>query len=231
MIVYFSVMAQSPAISILIASYNTPFHLVKRALDSLWKQTFQDFEVILVDDGSTIDPENQLFNLCKGHEDRLLFLSQKNQGQSRAINRAVSLSSGRYLSILDADDEYMPEHLQVCHDQMDNYDLIASTTQTIVAKEEDYFVTDRHQPDQLIHVDDCILFATLFGKREVFKSKAFIDGYAADADFFEWAKKKFKVEKVDLRTYVYYRNRPDSTCERMKIRCSKEKENASFRQN
>ncbi|MDN3688995.1 glycosyltransferase family 2 protein [Cyclobacterium jeungdonense] len=224
-------MDQPPSISILIATYNTPFPLVKRALNSVWRQTNQDFEVILVDDGSTRDPQNQLFNLCKGQEERLLFLRQKNQGQSRAINRAVSLSSGRYLSILDADDEYMPEHLQACLEQMDSYDLIASTTRTIVTKEEDYFVTDRHQPNRLIHVDDCILFATLFGKREVFKRKAFIDGYAADADFFEWAKKRFKVGKVDLRTYVYYRNHPDSTCERMKIKFSGKKENASFRQN
>ncbi|WP_235941850.1 glycosyltransferase family 2 protein [Cyclobacterium roseum] len=231
MIVYFSGMAQPPAISILIATYNTPFPLVKRALDSLWNQTYQDFEVILVDDGSSQDPQNLLFNLCKRHEDRLLFLRQKNQGQSRAINRAVSLSSGRYLSILDADDEYLPEHLQACLDQMDSYDLIASTTRTVVAKKEDYFVTDRHHPERLIHVDDCILFATLFGKREVFKSKAFVDGYAADADFFEWAKKRYRVGKVDLRTYVYYRNHPDSTCERMKIKFSGKKENASFRQN
>lgn len=218
-------MARLPAISILIATYNTPFLLVKRALDSLWKQSYQDFEVILVDDGSTHDEKNQLFNLCKSHEDRLLFLRQQNQGQSRAINRAVSLSSGKYLSILDADDEYLPEHLQACLQEMDRYDLIASTTHTVVSKKEDYFVSDRHQPDRLIHVDECILFATLFGKREVFKSKAFIDDYAADADFFDWAKNKYRVEKVDLRTYVYYRNHPDSTCERMKIKFSEKKTN------
>ena len=46
----------------------------------------------------------------------------------------------------------------------------------------------------------------------------FSDGYGADAAFYEGAKKRFKVGKVDLRTYVYYRNNPDSTCEKIKLK-------------
>ncbi len=224
--VKFTGMTESPKISVLIATYNTPFHLVKRAIDSLWRQTFRDFEVILVDDGSTNDARHELYGYCMRNEERLVYLRQHNQGQSRAINRAVLLSSGTYLSILDADDEYRPEHLQACLRQMEYYDLIASTTETIVAKEEDYYVTDRHQPERLVHVDDCILFATLFGKKEVFEARSFKDGYAADADFFDWAKERYRVGKVDLRTYIYYRNHPDSTCERMKIKCSGKKRSA-----
>ncbi|SEJ03442.1 Glycosyl transferase family 2 [Cyclobacterium xiamenense] len=229
--VNFSDMSEAPKISVLIATYNTPFPLVKRAIDSLWKQTFRDFEVILVDDGTTNDSKHTLYDYCLQNEERLVYLRQINQGQSRAINRAVSLSSGTYLSILDADDEYRPDHLQACLRQMEYYDLIASTTETVVAKEEDYYVTDRHQPERLVHVDDCILFATLFGKKEVFEGRSFKDGYAADADFFDWAGKRYRVGKVDLRTYVYYRNHPDSTCERMKIKFSSRKRSSPLKQN
>ena len=52
-------------------------------------------------------------------------------------------------------------------------DLIASTTITVVDKEEDYYVPDKFDRSKVIHVDDCVLFATLFGKKEVFKTLNF----------------------------------------------------------
>jgi hypothetical protein len=121
---------------------------------------------------------------------------------------------------LDADDEYKTNHLSNCLLQMKNADLIASTTTTIVDKEEDYYVPDKHDNSQLIHVDDCVLFATLFGNREVFTRLQFQDIYAADAYFFEQASLHFRVKKVNLRSYIYYRNIPGSICANMKIKNS-----------
>jgi glycosyltransferase involved in cell wall biosynthesis len=213
-----NIMSGKPKISVLIASYNTPFNKLQRAINSVINQTFQDFEIILVDDGSHNDPENKLLDFCRLHETRLLYIRQKNAGQANAINRGIQISLGRYISILDADDEYLPNHLQSCMDHMKAYDLIASKTLTITDKAEDFFVSDRHDKHKSIHVDDCILFATLFGKRKVFKKIQFKDGYGADAVFYDGAKNQFKVGKVDLRTYVYYRNNPDSTCEKIKLK-------------
>lgn len=76
--------------------------------------------------------------------------------------------------------------------------------------EDDYFVIDRDDHENLIHIDDCILFGTLFGKRSVFTNFKFKDGYAADADFYHNAETRFRVNKVNLRTYIYYRNMPNS---------------------
>ena len=70
----------------------------------------------------------------------------------------------------------------------------------------------------MIHVDDCVLFATLFGRKAVFESLKFQDIYAADARFYESVAEQYRVNKVDLRTYVYYRNNPNSTCSAMKAR-------------
>jgi hypothetical protein len=104
---------------------------------------------------------------------------------------------------------------------MKDADLIASTTETVVDKEADYFVPDKKDPNNSIHVDDCILFATLFGKKEIFENLKFEDRYAADALFFENAAKKFKVKKVNLRTYIYYRNIPNSVSAILKSKHSK----------
>jgi hypothetical protein len=104
--------------------------------------------------------------------------------------------------------------------KMNSFDLIASTTETIVNKEADYYVPDRFDNNKVVHVDDCIMFATLFGKKEVFTSLKFYDMYGADANFYERAQKQFLVQKLDLRTYVYYRNNPNSLTAKVKLKCT-----------
>ncbi|MEX2512097.1 MAG: glycosyltransferase family A protein [Cyclobacteriaceae bacterium] len=209
-------MAKPIQISVLIATYNTTFPLIKRAIKSVLAQSFSYFEIIIIDDGSDNDSHNRLFGFCRKHEDKIVYLRQKNAGQSEAINRGVQLSKGDFIAILDADDEYRPQHLEYCMANMSKYDLIASTTTTIINTPSDLWVPDRNIPSQLIHVDNCILFATLFGRKEVFDSLKFKKGYGSDAVFYEAAKKKFKVGKLNLKTYVYYRNHKNSTCDQMK---------------
>lgn len=199
-----------------MAVYNTDFFLVRRAIDSVLNQDFQDFELIVIDDGSHNNSHNELLNYIKKHEDKIVYLRHQNCGQSKSINRGILNSKGTYITIIDADDEYKPNHLRLCLREMQSNDLIASTTKTIVDSEDDYYVPDKHNTNQVIHVDDCILFATLFGKREVFANLKFQDMYAADAQFYEDAAQKYIVSKIDLRTYVYYRNIPNSTCAKMK---------------
>lgn len=209
-------MSQQPRISVLLAVFNTDFKWVRRAIDSVLRQDFQDFELIVVDDGSAQVHGNQLIDYCRTFEDKITYLRHLNRGQARSINRALSISSGEFITFLDADDEYKPDHLSKCLRAAKGHDLIASTTQTVVDTEEDHYVPHRNEQGQLIHVDDCILFATLFGKREVFEQMPFQVGYAADAHFYEHASRQYKVHKADLRTYIYYRNNPDSICAQQK---------------
>ena len=204
-------------ISVILSVYNTPFTLVKRAIDSVLNQEFSDFELIIIDDGSNNNTQNEILNYAIQHEDKITYLRHKNCSQSESINKGVLVSNGKFITIIDADDEYKPNHLLTCLSEIKNLDLIASTTETIVHKEADYYVPDRFNNSALVHVDDCILFATLFGKKEVFKSLNFHNMYGADAHFYERAEQQFMVKKLDLRTYIYYRNNPDSHTARVKI--------------
>ncbi len=196
--------------------YNTDFSLIKRAIDSVLYQDFQDFELIIIDDGSHTDTYNQVLAYAKRHEDKIVYIRHANRGQARSINRGILNSVGEYITILDGDDEYKPNHLRACLQEMNDADLIASTTETVVDTEDDYYVPDRQNHSELVHVDDCILFATLFGKRAVFTGADFQGHYAADADFYERAAQHYRVKKVDLRTYMYYRNIPNSICSTIK---------------
>lgn len=205
-------MKKSVTVSVLMAVYNTDFALVKRAIDSVMNQDMPDFELIVIDDGSDNDPHQQLVSYVQQLDDRVTYFRHANCGQSKSIMRGVSSSTGAFITILDADDEYKPNHLRACLDQMTDTDLIASTTDTVVDTDDDHYVPDRHNPTTLVHVDDCILFATLFGRREVFTSLSFQDIYGADAYFYEHVARHYRVKKVDLRTYIYYRNIPTSIC-------------------
>jgi glycosyltransferase involved in cell wall biosynthesis len=189
-----------------MAIFNTPFELFKRAIDSVLNQDFENFEIIVVNDGSNRNLSSQLLDYCMIHENKICYIQCKNVGQSYAVNRAVHFANGDFITIIDADDEYKPNHLTSCLNEIDTADLISSLTETIVATDDDYYVADKYDLHKNIHVDDCTLFGTLFGKSEVFKTINFRNGYAADSFFYDEAKKIYQVKKSKFRTYIYYRN-------------------------
>jgi len=209
-------MLKKPLVSVLLAVYNTPFELVKRAINSVLKQNMQDFELIIMDDGSDNQYQHEMVIYTSLFPSIITYIYHPNCGQAESINRGIIKSSGQFITIIDADDEFKPNHLRRCLEQMQYADLIASNAQTVVDKEADYYIPDRLDTSKVIHVDDCILFATLFGKREVFVNNPFYTMYSADANFYERVSIKYHVKKVDLRTYIYYRNIPNSTCAKLK---------------
>jgi glycosyltransferase involved in cell wall biosynthesis len=209
-------MLNQTKVSVLMAVYNTDFSYIKRAIDSVLIQDFQDFELIIIDDGSTATNHESFLQYVEKHENKIIYLRHSNRGQSESINRGVLNSVGEFITILDGDDEYKSNHLSSCLREIKEEDLICSTTETIVDTNDDYFVPDKNDLTKLIHLDETILFGTLFGRKKVFSSIKFKSGFAADADFYERAETQFRVKKVDLRTYIYHRNIPNSICSTIK---------------
>ena len=96
-------------VSVVIPLFNKGAY-VRRALDSVFAQTFQEFEVIVVDDGSTDDGPEQV----RAYEDsRLRLIQQPNSGPGAARNRGVRDSKCEYIAFLDADDEWLPDYLRI----------------------------------------------------------------------------------------------------------------------
>jgi glycosyltransferase involved in cell wall biosynthesis len=191
-------MPKSVKISVLMAIYNTDFSLTKRAIDSVLHQDFQDFELIIIDDGSKGNDRVNLLAYVEKHEDKIVYIRHKNSGQAHAINRGVLNSVGEFITILDSDDEYKTHHLSSCLQEMEHADLICSTAETVVNSIEDYYVPDKNDLSKPIHLDDAILFGTLFGHQKVFKSINFKGGYSADSAFYERAGTLFRTKKVLL---------------------------------
>ena len=97
-----------PKVSVIIPLYNkAPY--IKRALDSVFAQTVQDFEVIVVNDGSKDGGEK----IVEEYGDsRIRLINQENQGVSAARNHGVDAARAELVAFLDADDEWLPEFLE-----------------------------------------------------------------------------------------------------------------------
>jgi len=101
---------KNPPISVVITTYNRE-NLVVRALKSVLIQTFKDFEVLVVDDGST-DNTRQVIQEIQKEDKRVVYVYQENKGWPSALNTGLSNAQGRYIAFLDSDDEWLPEKLE-----------------------------------------------------------------------------------------------------------------------
>ncbi len=105
-------MHKVPEISVIIPTFNRA-QTVPRALDSVLKQSFRDFEVIIVDDGSDDETESVIEAFCERRGADVTYLKQENAGVSAARNRGIRNAQGRWIAFLDSDDEWLPHKLQV----------------------------------------------------------------------------------------------------------------------
>ncbi len=96
-----------PQVSVVIPLYNKAAQ-VTRTLDSVLNQTYEDWEAIVIDDGS-LDHGPELVARCR--DSRVRMIRQENQGPGAARNRGLAESTGAYVAFLDADDEWLPEFL------------------------------------------------------------------------------------------------------------------------
>ena len=98
----------APLVSVIIPAYNSADYIAD-TLASVFAQSFDDYEVILVNDGS---PDTARFEqIIKPFFDKIIYLSRVNGGAAAARNTAIQASSGEYLAFLDGDDIWLPEYL------------------------------------------------------------------------------------------------------------------------
>ena len=98
---------RNPKVSIIIPIYNAQMHL-KRCIDSVLKQDFEDFELLLMDDGSK-DSSPEICDEYKKKDGRVIVVHKDNSGVSDTRNMAISLARGEYLQFLDSDDWITPD--------------------------------------------------------------------------------------------------------------------------
>lgn len=99
-----------PTISVIMPSYNTPLPYLKEAVESILNQSFQDFEFIILDDGSTDDSPAYLNSLT---DPRIRIIrNEKNIGITKSLNIGLRAAKGKYIARMDSDDVSLPQRFE-----------------------------------------------------------------------------------------------------------------------
>ena len=164
-----------PKVSVILPVYNAEKFL-KEAIDSILNQTFTDFELLLINDGSTDRSEE----IIKSYNDKRISYAknEKNSGLINTLNRGIDLASGEYIARMDGDDIALPERLelQVKHLIKSDAAILATTYYSVdeIGNALPDWPTDRatitrDQIRKTLPKDNCLAHPTIMGKAFVFK--------------------------------------------------------------
>ncbi len=202
---------KTATVSIVLCTFNR-VGLLPRAIESVLQQTYPQWELIIVNDGST-DDTAAVIEMYRNRDERILTINQSNLGLAESRNNAMERASGLYFALIDDDDEYLPAHIEKRVQYLEtnpDVDIIWGGLDP-QGPEEQHYVMDMENPGQKIHLNDCFVSGTLFGKISVFRELGgFRDlDYAEDWDFIKRAKESYTVHQVYFPTYLYYIDAPN----------------------
>jgi glycosyltransferase involved in cell wall biosynthesis len=213
-----------PLVSIITPVYNAAATL-RRAWESVRAQSYAAWEHIVVDDGSTDTTPEILRELAP--DSRVKTMRIANRGPGAALNHGIDIAAGEFFAFLDADDEYLPEHVAAHVRAMQGHpktDLLWGGVHVIADRPEDVMVPDIETGVGLISVYDCVVQGTIFARREVFRELRFTEDRAIwwhDSELVGRVRRRFRVDRFNGTTYRYYRNSGTSMVDRAKAELPK----------
>lgn len=117
-------MSAPPAITVVLPTFNRAKFL-PTAFASIAAQTLRDWDLVVVDDGSTDDTAEVVARLSGGLPRRTQYVRQENQGPYGARNAGLDLAEGRFIAFFDSDDEWLPHHLEDCYQALASHPGVA----------------------------------------------------------------------------------------------------------
>ena len=213
-----------PLVSVITPAYNAAATL-RRACQSLRGQSYAAWEHIVVDDGSTDETPEILRELAI--DVRVRTKRVANSGPGAALNLGIDMAAGEFIAFLDADDEYLPDHLAAHVRAMQEHpeaDLWWGGVDVIADRPEDAMVPDIEAAGRLISVHDCVVQGTIFARREVFREFRFTENrdiWWHDSELVGRVRRHFRVERFSGTTYRYYRNSGTSMVDRAKTQLAR----------
>lgn len=115
-------MEKEVEISVIIPVYNLE-NWIERCVTSIMEQTFQEYEVIIIDDGSTDESEKKLLSLKAQYNDKIHVCFQKNAGQANARNNGLRIAKGKYVVFIDGDDYVSSDFLEKLYNKIHSENL------------------------------------------------------------------------------------------------------------
>lgn len=183
---------QGPLVSVIIPVYNGEL-TIARAISSVRKQTYENIEIILVDNQSTDQTSNIVHEILR-EDERVKYL-QSAKGRSRARNKGLENASGKYVNFLDADDCFDPNHIIRCVNKLENnIHLFAYSEGCQLVVENEYLLMDNSKvPKNLESANYFEILGVMFKNDKI---KLFIDYLEHNEDWLFWIQ-NFKQKKIE----------------------------------
>lgn len=197
-------------ISVIMPVYNVEKY-VTRAIQSILNQTYEKFELILIDDGST-DKSKNICDYFKHKDNRIKAIHQTNQGVSAARNKGIQAANGDYIVFIDADDEITNNALEIMYSEIlkEKVDIVI-TNYTKVSIKGKKILNSYNSKIKYENVIDFVAVNYQWGPcnklikkdkiKKMFDTDIFI---GEDALFFVENFKDCKYSYIDKSTYYYY---------------------------
>ena len=220
----------TPLISVVIPAYNAE-QFLDETLESVLSQTYENWECIIVNDGSTDNTESIAKKWCE-KDARFCYFYKENSGVSDTRNLGIKEARGEYIAFLDADDLYMPNFLKVCLENLveKDVDLVAPkmlefwNVQNGVIEDEDkkdYLYSGKEGIALFLHSNR--LTMALLCKKSVMDEVGGFTWHKKAEDLHCWLKVLFAGYKIyRLGEYYAYRRMHNNSWSSMDINCSKE---------
>ena len=210
-------------ISVVVPVYNVETYLVE-CLDSIQNQTYTDFEVLLVNDGSTDGSQAICECYCQADK-RFRLMNQTNQGQSVARNNGVTASTGEFIAFVDSDDMILSNYLETLMQHMDEeVDIVESQFSVhkkkfLVEKSQDTKILFEGNSEEAVKVVPNHLLSvnpvTKLYRRSIVEAVPYLEGFIFEDIYSGIGMLKYirKIVKIDYVGY-YYRQHATSTMHR-----------------
>jgi len=199
---------QQPLVSVIIPAYQAAGR-IRETLDSVFAQSYTNFEVMLVNDGS---PDTEaLEQAIRTYGERLIYIRQENRGPSGARNTAIRAARGKYIACLDSDDIYLPEHLARLVPLLEEQglDLVYCDSNFIRdgAPVGRAFERQPQSPPvtfEKLLTEECSVTtsAVVASRQAMIDAGLFDEGYRRSEDFDLWLRMCFRGAKMDLLRQV-----------------------------
>ncbi len=218
-------MNPEPRISVIIPVYKCEEYL-ENCVNSILSQTFSDFEIILVDDGSP-DNSGSLCDELAEKYDNIIVLHQENQGQAAARNNGVKIANGEWLHFVDCDDSINPYILEALYNAVTENNVKLAMCSAVQGEkpDEDFFNEKEVSFNTLTMTEDNILnlcknekyyYWVVWGKlihKSIYEKYPLTEGkiYEDNAIVCKWLHEAKTVAITDAPLYFYYINTTGTT--------------------
>ncbi len=155
----------NPCVSVIMATYNRSEYL-SRSISSFINQIYTNCELVVVDDGSE-DNTFEIVNDYMKEYENIRYLKHSNKKLALSKNLGIKAAAGKYIAFLDSDDKYRPDYLERRVEFMQANESVALIEGGAIIIGDPY-VKDKDDLSRRIHLSECLIGATFFGKAEVF---------------------------------------------------------------